>query len=98
MSSARKRAYQHKAYAEIDRLKQKLMLVEHHYSVMKGLNNAVASAHDALAEENKELRDLLSRVKEQCLFTDDDGQIGVSSEAQIDSYLFDEIVLAITKE
>jgi len=54
----------------------------------------------ALKAENKVLRDVLSQVKEQCLFVDDDGQIGVSSEAQIDSQLFGEIceALAAPKE
>lgn len=41
------------------------------------------------------LRDVLTQVREQCLFSDDEGEIGVSNEAQIDLLLFDAICMAI---
>lgn len=46
MSSSRKRAYKHKQYAEIDHLKQKLMMVEHHYSVMEKMARLAAGMVD----------------------------------------------------
>ena len=48
-----------------------------------------------LQSKSAALVDTLTQVREQCLFADDDGQIGVSSEAQIDSRLFDEICAAL---
>jgi len=42
------------------------------------------------------LSSLLEQVKEACLFTDDDGSIGVSQEPQIYSELFDSICGALT--
>lgn len=44
MSAPRKRAAIRKAEYEIDRLRQKIMLLEHQYSVMKSLAEAAALA------------------------------------------------------
>lgn len=42
MSFPRKRAAIHKAYNEIDSLRQKLMLLEHHYSILKVIATTIA--------------------------------------------------------
>ena len=73
---------------------------------LKGADSAIDSERQAncdlteqLAAEqlnNKLLRDALEQVKESCLFADDDGGIGVSSEAQIDILLFDQICKALS--
>ena len=62
------------------------------------LEAQLAEQKQQLAEcqaTNGKLREALSQVREGCLFTDDNGQIGVSSEAQIDTQLFDEICEAL---
>jgi len=47
MSSARKKAFAHKAKQEADVLRQKLMLAEHHGSVFKALAEGLAKECDA---------------------------------------------------
>lgn len=74
MSGARKRAAIHKANAEADHLRQRLMLAEHHGSVMKAMAEAIAQKHDALhaalAElvALKDMKDELSLMllREEC--------------------------------
>lgn len=61
MSSARKRAYKHKAYAEIDHLKQRLMLIEHHYSVMKVAAEVLAARVDNLRKAVEEARPVMEK-------------------------------------
>ena len=51
---------------------------------------------DQLRAQINVLRHILGQVKEGCLFADDDGGIGVSSECQVDSVLFDEINKALS--
>lgn len=48
MSSARKRSAIQKANNEADRLRQRLILAEHHGTVMKSMAEAIAVRHDAL--------------------------------------------------
>jgi hypothetical protein len=55
MSSARKRAAIHKANAEADHLRKRLMLAEHHGSQMKCLAEVFAQKHDALYAAMTEL-------------------------------------------
>ena len=62
--------------------------------LVQNLNSAEAKL-TTLQSKSAALVDTLTQVREQCLFADDDGQIGVSSEAQIDSRLFDEICAAL---
>ena len=74
MSSSRKRAYKHKAYAEIDHLKQKLMMVEHHYKVMElmarkasGIADKYHAAllyADAALHDFEEFKDVSEKIKE----------------------------------
>lgn len=61
MSSARKRTYKHKAYAEIDHLKQRLMLIEHHYSVMKVAAEVLAARVDNLRKAVEEARPVMEK-------------------------------------
>lgn len=61
MSSARKRAYKHKAYAEIDHLKQRLMLIEHHYSVMKVAAEVLAARVDNLRKAVEEAHPVMEK-------------------------------------
>ena len=56
MSSARKRAYKHKSYAEIDSLKQELMLKSHHYDTMLAINQVLAKKGDEITEERDALK------------------------------------------
>jgi hypothetical protein len=62
MSSSRKRAYKHKAYAEIDHLKQKLMMVEHHYKVMELMARKAAGMVDGHKACLVEVKGLLHSV------------------------------------
>lgn len=48
MSSARKRSNLRKAHDEIDRLKQKLALIEFHYEQMKAINLTLAKPRRVL--------------------------------------------------
>ena len=63
MSSARKRAYKHKAYAEIDHLKQQLMLKSYHYDSMLVINKALAKAGDDARAENAKLKAALKSAE-----------------------------------
>lgn len=56
MSSARKRAALGKANREVDYLKQKLMLTEHHLSVMSTMAKLTAIKHDEKQLEVYELK------------------------------------------
>ena len=47
--------------------------------------------HDAAQAEILELKTLLHKIKERCLFADD-GSIGITQDAHIPQELFDEIV------
>lgn len=49
MISSRKRAYKHKAYVEIDHLKQKLVILQHQYNVME----AMVRKADGMLDEHK---------------------------------------------
>jgi len=62
MSSARKRAYKHKAYAEIDHLKQQLALKTYHYDSMLAINEALAKAGDDARDENARLHAALEVI------------------------------------
>lgn len=64
MSSALKRAYKHKAYAEIDHLKQQLTLKSYHYDHMTAMNQALVKAGDEARAENARLRTALERIVE----------------------------------
>lgn len=48
MSSARKRAAIQKANTEAERLRQRLILAEHHGAVMRSMAEAIAMRHDTL--------------------------------------------------
>jgi hypothetical protein len=50
MSSARKRAAIQKAHNETDALRQRLMLAEHHASIMKALAEELSRQHDRMRE------------------------------------------------
>lgn len=56
MSSARKRSAIKKAQDETDHVKQKLMMTEHHYSVIKMMAELIAKQHDEKQLEVYELK------------------------------------------
>lgn len=55
----------------------------------------VEAARDKALADVGRLRKVLDTVRERCLFADDDGGIGVTEDAHIDSGLFDEICAAL---
>lgn len=59
----------------------------------------IAADQRAEAAETKvaKLREALGKVKQRCLFVDDDGRIGVTQEPHIEDELFDEICQALTE-
>ena len=57
MSSARKRAARQKANNEADQLRQRLMLAEHHASVMRSFAEVAARRSDALFAALKRIAD-----------------------------------------
>jgi len=63
-------------------------------SAVSDLANEFAAHREAAI---KEARELLEAIKQQCLFVDDDGTIGVSSEPYINHELFERIC-ALTQQ
>ena len=59
MSSARKRAAIQKANNEADHLRQRLMLAEHHGTVMQGVAEVIARRHDELRAQACRARNLI---------------------------------------
>ena len=53
MISSRKRAYKHKAYVEIDHLKQKLVILQHQYNVMDRKADGMLDEHKAVLRAAK---------------------------------------------
>ena len=51
----------------------------------------------AIAYERDCLRAILARVRQACLFSEDDGRIGITTDPCIDEQLFNDIQAAIAK-
>ena len=63
-----------------------------------GLNDdGIDKANASRLAAAPELLEALERVRQACLFSEDDGQIGVTADPHIDERLFNEICAAIAK-
>lgn len=68
MSSARKRAKRNKVQLEVEHLKQELMMVKNHYSVMKAFADGLVLAQGRLADQaNANRKDELDDDHPLCL-------------------------------
>ncbi len=58
-------------------------------------NHALNEEIESLRQQLARSKNLLKRVQEACLYTEDDDSIGITQEPHIDSQLFDDICKAL---
>ena len=71
-------------------------MTNHYTDVCEATIESLRQTVERQAAQIEQMREVLAYVKDACLYSDDDGAIGVTQEPHIDSLAFDMICKALT--